>query len=182
MSNTIDYIYTNFLYNPFIYVVRIFVNERYGVFILFGIIVVLSMIQGKLVPKLSQKIKFLPQLFNFVIVVTAILAIAVSFFKYGPNIDELFKSIGITNTETPTPTQQNNSNSGTKKTPSQPSTPSYQAPKQLYYSVSCSSCWNQGCNHNGYSYGGYLESYYIYYKNLCQSCSCNNSRSQSFYR
>ena len=179
MSDKIDYIYQNFLYNPFIYIVRIFVNERYGIFILVGIFIVLLIIQSKLVPRISQKIKFLPQLFNLVLGMVIVLLLAVAYFKYEPNITAFFKSNNSSTNQTTSPSKNN---SGTKSTPSQPSTPTYQAPKQLYYSVSCSSCWNETCNHNGYSYGGYLESYYIYYKNLCQSCSCNNSRSQSFWK
>lgn len=191
MSNWIDYIYNNFLYNPFIYVVSFFVNEKYGIFILIAVVVVLSIIQGKVIPKLAGKnnyLGYLPKLLNFVVILTVFLTAAVGFFKYQSDITAFFKSNSTKNNQT-TPTQPQN-NTQKKTTPQQdtvetqgvtPETQNYQQ-KQLYYAVSCSTCWNQACPHNGYSYGGYDEYNYIFYKSLCQSCNCNNYKAQSFWR
>lgn len=180
MSNLIDYLYFNFLYEPFIYLLGIFVNERYGIFILIGIIVIISIIQGKL--KISGKIRYLSKLLNLLMPILVILLMAASYVKYGPSITAFLKSSSSQKTQTTSPSPSKKDGSGTQNNSSQQNAPTYQAPKQLYYAVSCSSCWNEACPRNGYSYGGYNESLYYYYRTLCQNCRCNNYRAQSLWR
>jgi len=191
MSNYIDYIYTNLLYRPSVYLIALFANEKYGVFILIAIVVVLSIVQSKVMPKVGGKLKHLPKLLNFFTVMVVLLVCAVSLVKYGPSVNAFFKSNSSKDKTSPTQTQpksttpQKNTPQDTTETqgitPGQ-TAPTYQTQKQLYYSVSCSSCWNQSCPRNGYSYGGYTEYNYLFYYNLCKSCSCNSFNAQSFWR
>lgn len=179
MSDFIDYVYKNFLFEPFIYVARYFVNERYGIFILFGIIIVLSVIQGKLKLKLTGKLIYLSKVLNFCLGILVVLLLVVSYIKYKPQITNFFKSGNQTTTPTKSPSTPS---SNTKSNQTQQTVPTNQAQKQLYYSVGCSGCYKDACPLNGYSYGGYVESYYIYYKGLCQSCGCTSFRAQSLWR
>lgn len=180
MSNYIDYIYTNLLYRPSVYLIALFANEKYGVFILIAIVVVLSIVQSKVMPKVGGKLKHLPKLLNFFTVMVVLLICAVSLVKYGPSVNAFFKSNSSKDKTSPTQTQPK-STSPQQSTPQQ-TTPTYQTQKQLYYAVSCSSCWNQSCPRNGYSYGGYTEYNYLFYYNLCKSCSCNDFKAQSFWK
>lgn len=122
--------------------------------------------------------KTLSQFFSFTSTVAIILLALSSYSWFSSYIDSIpskshEEQQGVpSNTNTKTP-------SGS--TPSAP-TLTYTRPKQLYYSVSCSTCWSDACNHNGYSYGGYDSYWYTYYANLCQSCRCNNYKAQSFWK
>lgn len=57
-----------------------------------------------------------------------------------------------------------------------------QSTKQLFYSVSCSGCYANGCPSNGYYYEGYDSGSYSYYYFLCQSCSCTSVVGHSFWK
>jgi hypothetical protein len=178
MSNVIDYLYTNILYNPFMKVENFFVSEKYGPLVLLAIIVIVAIVQSKFQPRLKGKKKYLSQLITVFILTLIFLLAIVVYDKYQTQITNFFKTSN-------TAEDQTKPDTNTKKTtPSQTTAPStnYTQPKQLYYSVSCSGCYANGCPSNGYNYGGYLESYYLYYKGLCQACSCTSYKAVSFWK
>lgn len=151
--------------------------------------IVLTNIEDKLVHKIaaqtekSKKMVILQKtakFFSILILVTVLIVTYNRFLK--PTVTE------IMNYKSPTPSPTNSTtNPSTDTTPNTQATPgkttpTYQAPKRLYYSLGCSSCWNQSCPRNGYSYGGYDYGYYYYYYNLCKACNCNDFRAQSLWR
>jgi len=185
MSNFIDYIYINFIYKPFIFIVSYFVHEKYGIFVLIGVIVIFAIFQGKIPTWTKGKYKFLPKVINVFMILMILLLMTVTYFKYKTNIDAFFKTDTNSTKQDSPPTKKNPSSSPTTKTqptPSQPSVPSSQTQKQLYYAVSCSTCWNEACPRNGYSYGGYDAYWYSYYHGLCKGCECNDFKAQSLWR
>lgn len=168
--NTIVSFYSNWLYPTFVSLITFLANNQYAIYALLAVLVILSIVRAK------AKIRKLQQVIDFINGIIVILLLIVAYNIFSPAITKFFKS---TPTPTPTPT---NSSTDTQSTPTQNSTPSTQTTKQLYYSVGCYSCWNDGCPNNGYSYGGYDVNYYNYYVALCKSCSCNSFRAQSLWR
>lgn len=153
-------------------------NKLTNLYILIGIFVVLVIAKDIAVKNI--KIQIIPKLIDLLTAIVFILVLIVSYHRFAPAITSFFKTNSSTNT---TSTTKTNTKTGTSSsTSSHKTTPSYQAPKQLYYSVSCSNCWSEGCSHNGYSYGGYDSYYYSYYRNICKACSCNDYKSFSFWK
>lgn len=178
--------YIKFLYLPFLAFLKLLEQNPNSLYWLFGAFVVFVIAKSKI------KIKHASKVLDFLSGVTVIIIMIVAYTKFGPQVAEFLK----TKKTTPTPSQQSQPKStspgknipGTQDTtetqgvtPGE-TTPTYQSQKQLYYAVSCSGCWTSGCPNNGYSYGGYTEYNYLFYYNLCKSCSCNNFKAQSFWR
>jgi len=149
-----------------------------NLYILIGIFAFLVIAKNMATKKI--KIQIIPKLIDLLTALVLVLVLIVSYHRFAPAIANFLKTNNSTNTTSTTkkPTTKTNA----KSTSGQQTTPSYQAPKQLYYSVSCSSCWSEGCSHNGYSYGGYDSYYYSYYRNICKACSCNDYKSFSFWK
>ena len=166
--NTISSFYANWLHPTFVSFITTLANNQYAIYALLAILVILSIVRAKV------KIRRLQQVIDFINGIIVILLLIVVYNIFSPAITKFFKS-----TPASTPT---NSSTSIQSTPTQNSTPSTQTTKQLYYSVGCYSCWNDGCPNNGYSYGGYDVNYYNYIRSLCQSCSCNSFRAQSFWK
>lgn len=188
---TPEQLFTTWIYLPFMSLAQSIEKNPYGLYILIGVFIVLASIKGKNSqtnttpekPVKSNIIKrTLPRLVDALTIFAAILIAVVAFQQFKPAFSAFLKPTTTTNTSPSTKTPATNSTRGTQRTPTQNTTPTYQAPKQLYYSVSCSSCWNEGCNHNGYIYNGYDANSYNYYRNVCSVCTCNNVRAQSFWR
>lgn len=198
MQNFIQQLNSNVLYQKFLSFLKLLENDlnRYIAWIV--LFFILAHIQGKLAQKnaadaakneKNKKLEFLQKVLNFITIAVLFIILIVSYNRFlAPTVNQIWNEAGKKeNTTTPnnnipkntSPSQDTTETQGT--TPGQ-STPTYQAPKQLYYSVSCSSCWTNGCPNNGYSYGGYQEYYYVYYYNLCKACNCNNFRAQSLWR
>ena len=176
--------YDGWLHPTFVSFITFLVNNQFAIYVLIAILIVLAIVK-KIIVKKKLKIQIWLKAINFFNFVIIVLLIIVAYDSFTPAISKYYKQI-MANTPTPSTTNQttngNQSTPGTQSTPTQQSTPSTQTTKQLYYAVSCSTCWNTGCVHNGYSYGGYDASYYAYIKGICQSCSCNDYKAQSFWR
>ena len=173
--NIICRIYSDWLHPTFVSLITILVNNQYGIYILLSLFVILLIVRKKI------KIRVLPGIIDFVNAVIIILLIIVAYDSFSPTLSKFLKSNTSTNSSTSTKSTPKPSPSA-QSTPTQQSTPSYTAPKQLFYSVSCSSCWNQGCPKNGYYYSGYDAASYSYYYGLCQSCSCSSVVGHSFWK
>lgn len=178
MSNTIDYLYTNLLYHPFIKVEHFFVNEKYGLLVLLAIIVIVAIFQSKIQPLLKDKKKYISQFITVFLVLMSFLLVISVYDKYQTPISNFFKTTNTTEDQTKPATNTNKTTTPKQTTPSTKYTP----PKQMYYSVSCYGCYADTCPRNGYNYGGYIESYYTYYRGLCQACSCTSYKAVSFWK
>ena len=170
--------FTNQLFPAFISILRFLVHNRDALWVLIGIVIVLAIVKSKVLFVKSHRT--LPQVIDAVNGCLVTIILIVAFFRFGlPAWDNLsnYKSTSTsstTPTQTSTPTQ--NTTKTTPKTTTQPTT------KQLYYTVSCSSCYASGCNHNGYYYNGLSVDNYNYYRNVCRSCSCTDFKAQSYWR
>lgn len=184
--SVIEQLFLNWVYNPFLSLLRFFVNNKDGFYILLIGFFVFIIFSGKIKIKDEKKNKLLKNLMGFLTVFALILIVLASYFRYAPAISDYLKKYSSSTERNSSSSTKNpsKSESGTKNNSQQNTAPAptYQAPKQLYYSVSCSGCWAEGCSHNGYSYGGYDAYYYSYYHGLCQTCRCNDFRSQSFWK
>lgn len=197
MQNFIQQLNSNILYQKLLSFLK-FLEKDVGWYIGFIVLFfVLITIEDKLVKKVKdneakkiadKKIVIWQKTAKTLSILTLLVVLAVSYNRF---LAPIFTDIAnykspVNNTTTPTnntTSPKNNSTQDTTETQGiTPQAPSSQSSKQLYYSVSCSTCWNQSCPRNGYSYGGYQEYYYVYYKSLCQACSCNNFRAQSLWR
>lgn len=181
----IEQIFINWIYNPFLSILKFFVNNTDAFYVLIAVFFVTIFFSGKSKGAEKIKNKYLVQLINFLGVFSLILIVLAGYFRYAPAISDYINKHGSsTNTNSNSSTKNSSGTSGTKNNSQQNTAPAptYQAPKQLYYSVSCSSCWAEDCNHNGYSYSGYSEVLYYQNKQYCQICNCNDLKSQSFWR
>jgi hypothetical protein len=191
----------SWILKPLIATVNYIAGVHYGFYYLIAALIILSIIQGKITPKpgvekpppitetrFSKYLKFAPKILNFSTICLVLLIFSVGYVKFGPAIIDFFK-VSDTKTEQKktTPAKTPATNGSEDKVETQgitpgTTTPTYEAPKQLYYAVSCSTCWNDACTHDGYSYGGYSDYYYTYYYSLCKSCSCNSFNATSFWK
>lgn len=182
--SVIEQVFINLIYNPFLSILKFFVNNSDAFYVLLIGFFIFAIFSGKIKVKDEKKNKLLGYLIGFLTTFTLILIILASFFRYAPAIANYFNQYS-----SPSETKSNSSTpsgtgTGTKNNSQQNTSPAptYQAPKKLYYSVSCSSCWAEDCNHNGYSYSGYSEALYYQNKQYCQICNCNDIKSQSFWK
>lgn len=166
--NNIHSFYLNWLHPTFASLISTLTKNPIAIYILVAVIIILSIIRARI------KILKLQKVFDLVCGIIVILLLIVAFYSFSPAINKFFDSIKV-----PTTTKSTNS---TQNAPAQNSNSSNQTQKQLYYSVGCYDCYKDSCVKNGYSYGGYDESYYNYIRSICQSCSCNSYRAQSLWR
>ena len=163
--------YSTKLYPAFISLVKLLANNKDALWILIGVFVVLLVVRSKV--KLHR---ILPKVIDPISASLAILIAIVAFFRFGPTVSEYLKKNSASSESSTTKTSQPASqNQSTTK-------PTQQTTKQLYYSVSCYNCYADGCNRNGYSYGGYSAEYWNYYRNICQNCRCSDFKSFSFWK
>ncbi|HZJ34469.1 MAG TPA: hypothetical protein VFD55_00420 [Candidatus Angelobacter sp.] len=139
---------------------------------------------------IASNLKFLiitDKIFTLLCLSLVALIIGVCYVRFGSAISDFFK---IDTSSKTTPSGTITTPSTTTTTPSttttQPTTTTttttYEAPKRLYYYCSCSGCWAEGCQQDGYSYGGYDANYYSYYYTLCKACKCNSFNATSSWR
>lgn len=191
--------YIHYIYSPFFSLIRHFEGKPAGIYVLVVVFIVLSIVQAKF-KKInssqtslkaasnqksakqqaiaSRKTLFVVtyKVVNLLTLIVILLIIGVCWIRFGPAVTKFFKESNTTKTPSST------TNSTTPTTPTQQTTPTTQTTKRLYYSCNCSSCWKEGCPHNGFNYAGYDEYSYLYYKSLCQACSCNSFNARSFWR
>lgn len=210
--NIIYKFYTGWLHPTFDSSVTFFVNHSYGVYILLALVVALSIVKKKIDPRSSvrpedgskdrptgashgtpsageRKARAWAGIIDFIVGIIIIFLIIIAYNSFKPAISKFFKSSTATKSSIPTKKSSTPTKStpSTQSAPTNQSTPSYTAPtytapKQLFYSVSCSSCWSEGCPNNGYYYSGYDAGSYSYYYALCQACSCNSLVGHSFWK
>ena len=175
MFDFVEKVYHDWLYTPAMAVVKLFESEPSGIYILLAVFIVLASVRPRL------KMRILPRIIDIVTIITFILLLSVAYLRYGDAVKKFFKE-GF-KSQTPASTTTTSPSTNTQTTPTV-TTPGVVIPqvKQLYYTVSCSSCWNESCPRNGYSYGGYTESIYMYYYQLCKGCSCNSFNAVSFWK
>jgi len=168
--------FTNRLFPAFISFLRFLVNNRDALWILIGVFLVLLVVRSKV--KLHR---IIPKVIDPISACLAILIAIVVFFRFGPTVSNyLDKYTSTSKSSTNTTSQPASQNQSTTKTT--PKTTTQPTTKQLYYTVSCSSCYASGCNHNGYYYDGLSVDNYNYYRNVCRSCSCTDFKAQSYWR
>lgn len=166
---TLNSFYTNWLHPTFDSLISFLAGNQYAIYALIAVVIALSIVRTKVkIPKLLPWI-------DFVAGMIVLLLLVVIYSIFSPAISKFFKS-------TPSTTPINSTTTPATTTPGTSTQSSTQTQKQLYYSVGCSSCWNEACQKNGYSYGGYDATSYNYYVTLCKSCSCNSYRAQSLWR
>jgi hypothetical protein len=128
----------------------------------------------------KKRRELLSRVVDIVGIISFILILFVGYANFGSRISDFFKFDATT--DTPTAPSNSKTTPGSTSTPTQQTAPTYQAPKQMYYSINCSGCWAESCPRNGYTYNGYDSYYYSYYTSLCRSCSCNNLNGRSFWK
>jgi hypothetical protein len=176
MQSFFSNLYANYIYPPVTSFFAWLVNDSFAIIYLVVIFIVLLVLGSKLKGKYSnQIIQIFTAIFLLLIMYTCVA-------RFAPSVMNIFKSDDKTTPTENTTTPTNNTTPKKNPTPTPQPTPTQNTEKQLYYAVSCSTCWNEACSHNGYSYGGYDAYYYNYYRTLCQSCSCNNYKAQSLWR
>ena len=163
--------------HPFINQAKGIASHDYGFFILLAIFIIIVIALNKL--KNRKKISLV---LNLISMFVFILMLLVGYYDFGPAIKKFLQTTPQKQENTTTPTTTT-----TKKTPGtnvipKQTTPTYTAPKKLYYTVSCYSCWNEVCPRDGYSYGGYDYGNYYYYYNMCKACNCNSFKAVSFWK
>lgn len=168
MWSFISNLYANFLSPAFTSFLKVLTSDPAALFILIALLIILSIAKDKV------KVKYLPQILSYLLPIIALMIAYILFVRFSPAITDFLKTDDVKTTPTDTTTPKTN-------TPTTTPT-NNQTQKQLYYAVSCSTCWADGCVHNGYSYGGYDSYYYNYYRALCQSCRCNSYNAQSLWR
>lgn len=173
--STIYSFYSNWLHPTFNSLIIFLTNNQYAIYFLLTILAILLIVKRKITIKIFQKV------IVFIITVIVILLIIVAYSTFSPALYKFMQSTPSVNTSTPTKSTPKSS-PNTQSAPTEQSTPSYTAPKQLYYGGGCSGCYADGCPSNGYSYGGYDVNMYNYYRSLCQQCQCTDSRWQSLWR
>jgi len=181
--NNISLFYSGWLYPTYTALINNLVHNQYSIYIILAVLIFLSIykrvIKNKNIPKAIG-------LINFASTILIILLIIVAYQSFSPKFAGFFKidssKDSETGTTTPTKTKTKTTTPSTTTTPTQNPTTTYTAPKQLYYSVSCSSCWADACPRNGYLYNGYDSASYSFYYGLCQSCSCNSVVGHSFWK
>lgn len=181
--------FINWLYLPFLSFVKLLEENPNNLYVLIVIFIILNIIKSK-IDKANSKIdltkskiyvRILPKLVNFLGIATLILIFILAYHQFSPAVADFLKPSDPSQTpSTTTPASETKTN--TQSAPAQQTTPSYQAPKQMYYSISCYNCWAESCPRNGYNYSGYDSYYYTYYTALCRSCSCNSLNGQSFWK
>jgi len=204
----LDYVYQfwiNNLWLPFFSATIYLESKPAGIYVLIVILVVLAVIQTKIIknkpPKTSTTqneaeskhnkrtnkelvfthkaliFKMLDGVLTIVCLFLLALIVGVCYVRFAPEVSEFFKDNNSqpSNNSTTSPTTNTQKQNTT-------TTPVYQAPKQLYYFCSCSGCYATGCSRNGYSYSGYSETSYLYYRSLCQACSCTSYYARSYWR
>lgn len=203
MLDFIYLFYINYLWTPFLSLIKSLEKNPDSIFILIIILVIIAVIQTKMikrylpkpthtppteVAKTYKKLKLkklysrqtvfilLDKLITFLCVFIIALIVGVVYIRYKPEITDFFK------TNSSSETTPSNNQTTTPSTTTQQITPTYRTEKRLYYYCSCSSCWAEGCSHNGYSYGGYDSYYYSYYYGLCKACRCNSFNAGSFWK
>ena len=180
-TDFVAWFYNSVLHPVGSYIFNLFTANRNGLYILILLFIVLTVLMTVL-----KKIPVVPRILNFISVIVLIFAIFVAWHDFGPTISPYFKT-NITHSPTPTNystgsnSKSSGSSSGTVNKQTNPQ-PASQTQKVPYYYANCSTCWNEVCNHSGYSYGGYDSSFYNYYKTLCDSCQCNDKKSGWYYR
>ena len=207
----LDYIYQVWVHNiwlPYISTIKYLESKPAGIYVVIIVLVILAIIQTKLIryktpktPETKEKaetthkkktkkeitlarkqliFKLLDFIFTIACLVTVALIVGVCYLRFSPAISDFFKddTKPTNNTKTTTTTTDDN----TQKQNTTDGTTQIQTPKQLYYFCSCSGCYAEGCPRNGYSYSGYSETNYLYYRSLCQACSCTSSYARSYWR
>ena len=154
-------------------------DYKYTIYILFGLIIVLFPFIGKV------KIKFLSGIINFIYAIAILLLTSLAIahgYEYFKNYQETHPDEQITPTQQPVSSEEYPDIYGIEPDIQNNDQYQGQTTKQLYYSVSCSSCYAEGCPSNGYYYAGYDGGSYAYYYGLCQSCSCSSVVGHSFWK
>ena len=203
MANIIRELFTNWIYLPFLSLLKFLESDIVWFYVLIVIFIVSVSIKGKInkrnliesknneqnqsEPKKEdqskKRNKLFPKVIDAISVISIILLLIVGYARFEPQIKNFFKTdVSPQTPSTPTTTPSTKTNPNTQTAPTQQTVPTYQAPKQLYYAISCYSCWAEGCSRNGYSYSGYDAYYYTYYTALCKSCSCNSLTGRSFWK
>lgn len=179
-------LYFNFLFPAFIFVMRLFVNGWIGLCALMVGLIVLSVLRKKTHIRILSPILSLLYVLGMVFLVLALLCRLVFF------LDDLklFQSNNSNSPSATTPASNNSSSKDSTKTNTSPDTTetgtassTYQeTTKQLYYTASCSNCYNSSCDKNGYFYNGYDEYSWAQYKTICETCQCLDIKSKTFYK
>ena len=159
---------------------QIILNYEYSVYILIGLLIVLGFFS-------KVKNKVIATIIGILGVIVTLLLIGIFFTKGWDYMSNYIKKHpSKTTTEQTTPAQQSTQGApeiyGIEPDVDNGQQPSYEAPKQLFYSVSCNGCYASGCPSNGYYYSGYDAGSYAYYYGLCQSCSCSSVVGHSFWK
>lgn len=208
MLDFIEQNYTNFIWLPFVNLVKQFESSPAGIYVLIAVLIIVATIQSKMIKKIIPKtltvssetpiatakakpkhkintkqpsqmpLKLFDKVFTLSCLFLVALIAGVCFVRFGPAISDFLKV-----EDTPsTPSSTDSTTPSSPGTLTEQTITTYQAPKQLYYFCSCSSCWADGCPRDGYSYSGYDSSYYYYYYSLCKACSCNSVYARSYWK
>lgn len=179
MADIIRNLFTNWIYLPFLSLLKFLASDIVWLVILIIAFFVITSIQTKISKRNTgeNKIKsqILPKAINLATACIIILLLLVVWVRYETQIRDFFK------VDTSTTPSNTTTTPGTTTTLKQ-TTPTYQAPKQLYYSIGCYNCWADGCPRNGYSYNGYDSASYTYYDNACHICDCSSINGRSFWK